>query len=275
MNHPAPTTKTRHGFTLLELSIALGIIGLLVGGIVGFRGYVKNAAVSTMMNESKLLISAFQQFQIQYNNPPGDYCSTDTVCGTQASPTANNAWSGASNGDSNGLIRAGGTAFQLEQYYAFQHLAFAGFIQGRYTGAANGTGGATIGTNIQGSSMDKVAFIFDHPDETSGFVVNATTPNATYFDGQYGNILRIAGLNDNATTVPDQVFLTGDQALAIDLKYDDGMPGTGTIVTPKSSALSGCASNDNPILNSPTAATAAATYVTTTEAKTCYLFVRM
>jgi prepilin-type N-terminal cleavage/methylation domain-containing protein len=248
VNHPTHILKPRHGFSLLELSIALAIIGLLVGGIAGLRTYVKNATITTMMNESKLLISAFNQFQTRYNNPPGDY------------NTASLSWTGAGDGDGNGLIRATGTAPGnfLERYYAFEHLALAGFIQGRYTGAVNGTGGATIGVNVQGTSMDKVAFLFDHPDALDGFV----SADALYFDGQYGNILRIAGLNDNAATIPDQAFLTGKQALNLDEKYDDAMPGTGMIVTPKTAALPAC--------------TASATvYTTTTDAKTCYLFVRM
>lgn len=254
--------KSRRGFSLLELSIALAIIGLLVGSVASLRSYVRNAAVTSMMNESKLLIDAYHQFQSRYNNPPGDHCATATTCGTSATPTASIIWPTAFNGDGNGLIRAATTAFENERYYAFQHLALAGLIQGRYTGAANGSGGATIGENVQGSSMDKVAFMFDHPDERDGFVIHATTPNALYFDGQYGNILRIAGLFDNATTIPGQPFLTGKQALNLDEKYDDGIPSTGMIVTPKTSALTACTTD-------------ATTYTTTTDAKTCYLFVRI
>jgi len=258
VTHPIHAPKPRHGFTLLELSIALAIIGLLVGGIAGLRTYMRNATITTMMNESKLLISAFQQFQTRYNSPAGDFCSTATICGTSATQTANTVWPTANNGDGNGLIRAAASSFDRERYYAFQHLALGGFIQGRYTGDVNGTGGATIGTNVQGSTMEKVAFLFDHPDAQDGFV----SGDALYFDGQYGNILRIAGLNDNATTIPNQAFLTGKQALNLDEKYDDSMPGTGNIVTPKTSALTACTSS-------------ATAYTTTTDDKTCYLFVRM
>ncbi len=266
MPHPAHLPPRRAAFTLIELSIVLVIIGLLVGGLAGLRSYTRNAQLTTVMNESKILIAAYNQFLTRYNAPPGDYAS------------ASAAWSAAANGDGNGLIRATGTAPGnfLERYYAFEHLALGGFIQGRYTGDTNGgTDQAAIGVNVQGSSMDKVAFLFDHPDETSGFVVHATVANALYFDGMYPNILRIAGLNDNATSIPDVPFLTGKQALQIDEKFDDGMPGTGGIITPKSAGLAGCASNNNHLLNLPTAATPAATYVTTSDTKTCYLFVRI
>lgn len=65
--HPAP----QRAFTLVELAIVLVIIGLLVGGIAGFRTYTTNARISTMMNEGKILISAFNQFQTRYGAPRG------------------------------------------------------------------------------------------------------------------------------------------------------------------------------------------------------------
>ncbi len=253
MPHPSPCRYAR-GFTLVELSIVLVIISLLVGALVGLRSYVNNARLSNVMNESKIYINAFNQFQTRYGSPPGDYA------------TASSAWTGAGNGDGNGLIRAATTAVPLERYYAFQHLALAGFISGSYTGAVNGTGGATIGLNVPGSSMDKVSFIFDHPDQQDGILTSA---DSTYFAGTYGNILRIAGLNDNATNIPDQPFLTPKQAYQLDDKFDDGQPGTGNIVTPISTALSNCATT----AVSTTAAYASAT--TYADTKTCYLFVKI
>lgn len=241
-------TSPRQGFSLIELAIVLAVIGLLVGSVVGFSSYSKAARLSTMMNESKLLISAFNQFQTRYGAPPGDMS------------TASGSWTGAGNGNGDGVVA--GTAPQaLERYYAFQHLAFAGFIPGTYTGAVNGAGGATVGLNVVGASVDKSAFIFDHPSALDGLV----SGDSLYFDGVYGNILRVAGLNDNATSIPDQPMLTGKEALQIDLKFDDGQPGQGNILTPKSSALANCASSD----------LISATYVTGGDTKTCYFFLRM
>ena len=251
--HTSPTNAHRHGFTLAELSIVLVIIGLLVGSIVALRSYTTNARLTNMMNESKFYISAFNQFQTRYNAPPGDYNN------------ATSTWSGTNNGDGNGLIRAGTVAAPLERYYAFQHLALGGFIQGTYSGAVNGNGGASIGLNVPGSSVDKVAFMFDHPDETDGIVNNATTANTVYFDGTYGNILVVAGLNDNSAGTPSVTFLTGKQAYQIDSKFDDGMPGLGNVLAPKQSTLANCASGN----------TTAATYTTTGTAAVCYLFIKM
>lgn len=241
--------NSRLAFTLVELSIVLVIIGLLLGGVLAFQSYSNNARIATMMNESKILISAFSQFQTRYGTPPGDMS------------TASTSWTGAGNGDGNGIIRAGAVLAPLERYYAFQHLALAGYIQGTYTGAVNANGGATAGVNVVGSSIDQSAFIFDHPDAADGLV----SGDSLYFDGFYGNILRIAGLNGNSNTIPALGMLTPKDALTLDLKYDDGQPGLGNIKTPKASALANCASSD----------ATTATYVTTNENKTCYFFFNM
>jgi prepilin-type N-terminal cleavage/methylation domain-containing protein len=250
-----PYLSLKHqAFSLLELAIALIIIGLLIGAIAGLHSYTRNARITTMMSEGQVLISAFNQFQTRYKAPPGDFIN------------ANGVWPGAGNGDGNGLIRATGAApgNRDEWFYTFQHLGLSGFIQGSYTGATTGGPGtysAKIGTNVPGTSIDKSAFLFDHPDATDGFV----SGDPLYFDGTYGNLLRVAGLNDNATSIPDQPFISGKQALQIDDKYDDGKPGLGNIMAPKASALANCASSD----------IATAAYLATSDDTTCYLFIKM
>lgn len=252
----------RSGFTLVEVSIVLVIIALLVGGLAGLRTYTRNAAITTVMNEGKIYIAAFNQFQTRYNAPPGDY------------PTANAAWTAAANGDGNGLIRANsvaGTGNRDELFYTFEHLALAGFITGTYTGSTTGGGGtyyAGIGANVPGASIEKVAFLFDHPDYEDGMPDGFISGGASalFFDGQYSNSLRIAGLNDADTDIPTRGFLAPKQALQLDEKYDDGKPGTGMVVTPKSSGVADCADND-------TASTAV--YETDKDNKNCWILVKI
>jgi prepilin-type N-terminal cleavage/methylation domain-containing protein len=257
-------TAARAGFTLVELSIVLVIIALLVGGIAGLRTYTRNAAITSVMNEGKIFITAFNQFQTRYNAPPGDY------------PAANAAWTAAANGDGNGLVRAtsvAGTGNRDELFFTFEHLALAGFISGTYTGATVGGVGtyhARIGTNVPATSMEKVAFLFDHPDyddgTPDGFIVDATDAHPLFFEGQYPNSLRIAALYDADTDIPARGFITPKQALQLDEKYDDGRPGTGMVVAPKSSGVTDCADNDT---------ASSAVYETDKDAKTCWVLVKI
>ncbi|MFZ4541008.1 MAG: type II secretion system protein, partial [Rickettsiales bacterium] len=185
MPHNPLLTPARHGFTLVEMSIVLAIIGVLMGGMLSLQNYTRNAKIKTVMNESKAMISAYNQFQTQYSAIPGDYIA------------ASNAWTGAGNGDGNGVIRATGTnpGNRNEYFYSFQHLSRSGFIAGAYTGTTSGGGGtyyARIGINVPGNAMERGAFLFDHPDVLDGFA----TADIYYFDGNYGNVLRIASLSD-------------------------------------------------------------------------------
>ena len=91
-------SHTKLGFSLVELSIVLVIIGILVGGIAGLQSYTENARIRNVITEGKVFISAFNQFQTRYKAPPGDFINASGV------------WASASPGDGNGLIRATGSA---------------------------------------------------------------------------------------------------------------------------------------------------------------------
>ncbi len=70
------STRQAHkrGFTLVELSIVLVVIGLLVGGVLVGQSMIKNARLQSFMNDLASYNSAATTFQIKYDCVPGD-CS--------------------------------------------------------------------------------------------------------------------------------------------------------------------------------------------------------
>ena len=265
--------RKNSGFTLLEMSIVLAIIGLLVGGILAGKTFATNSRLNAMVGESRSYINALSQFNDQYKAIPGYFSTASAWWPDFKNSTGFNGGIGADNGDGNGLIRAGAlttTIGNAELFGAFEHLALVGLIPGSYTGATTGPGTAvaTIGTNIPKSVIENVGYVFNHPDATDGNV----SGDAVYFDGKYGHVLIVAGAT--AGGMPSTPFLKPAQALQIDDKYDDGAPGTGWITTSKpatSPNTTECASSS---VNTPGLPTTAV-YNVSLSTKLCYLIMNI
>jgi prepilin-type N-terminal cleavage/methylation domain-containing protein len=66
---------TKKGFTLVELSIALVIIGLLLGGVLVAQNLIRSATVKTMIQDIERIESSIHLFKSRYKCLPGD-CAT-------------------------------------------------------------------------------------------------------------------------------------------------------------------------------------------------------
>src|SRR3954463_15618522 len=60
------------GFTLIELSIVLVIIGLIVGGILVGQDLIKAAEIRATVGQIEKYNSAVNTFRTKYNGIPGD-----------------------------------------------------------------------------------------------------------------------------------------------------------------------------------------------------------
>lgn len=233
----------KRGFTLLEMSIVIVIIGLIAGGIVAGQSFIRSSQLTTLVNDGKLYQRAFGMFEDAYAAPPGDF------------RTATSVWpSAAGNGNGDGRIYGAVGGTQGEMFLAWQHLQMGGFITGNYTGVAGSLGilNCVPGSNAPTTSMDRVGMQFQ----------DLSTPEytgATYFDGFYYRPLMI-GLATSLNALCWAVFLPPKDMLTIDSKYDDGLPGMGSIRSLKSDTS--CVSGTDP---------ATATYITSTKSQQCRL----
>lgn len=62
----------RHGFSLVELSIVLVILGLLTGGILAGQSLIRAAELRSVASEHQRYVTATKSFQDKYFSVPGD-----------------------------------------------------------------------------------------------------------------------------------------------------------------------------------------------------------
>jgi prepilin-type N-terminal cleavage/methylation domain-containing protein len=205
--------KQQAGFTLVELSVVLIILSLLVGGILGGQNLIAAAKLRSVGEEFKQYQAAAETFKEIYNAVPGDMIN------------ATDYWTDATNGNGDSRIDFGSVANGTGEVWSFwQQLAFAGLIEGQYTGRA-GPGSrmhTIVGENIPGSGYDGGGWTVSHSEE-AGWAWTAM-----WYEVQLLNVFLIG-----ASAAPDDHrdgLLTPKEAWNIDTKYDDGIPSSGLII---------------------------------------------
>jgi prepilin-type N-terminal cleavage/methylation domain-containing protein len=110
-----------HGFTLIELSLVLVIIGLLIGSILFGKDLIQAAQARAAVRDFESYKTTFQTFKNKYNCIPGDCKNATDFFGTQGG--------GLANGDGNDQI-----GWSTEASYAFWEMDLAGFLSVKSNG---------------------------------------------------------------------------------------------------------------------------------------------
>ena len=80
----------RTGFTIVELTIALVVIGIMLSGILKGQELINGSKIRAIVDRQNSLIFAWSQFVARYGAHPGDYAGTDIPYATP-SPTGGNS----------------------------------------------------------------------------------------------------------------------------------------------------------------------------------------
>lgn len=221
----------RSGFSLVELSIVLVILGLLTGGILTGQSLIRAAELRSSITSVQKYQTAVMTFRDKYFALPGDMPNAVDFWGAAAGGTARGvdstcfALTTAStdkttcNGNGDGNID-----LTVENFRAWQHLANAGLVEGTYTGVADPAGAnlAIPGKNVPELKMATVGATLFH----SGKYNN---DSGSWFKHEAGNLFSIGkAYTSNETRIG---FMLPEEAWNIDKKIDDGKPALGFMMS--------------------------------------------
>lgn len=187
--------KKQAGFSLIESSIVLVIMGFLIGGVLKGKELIESARlkrVISQFNEYRLATSAFLD---KYDALPGDFNKASTLIKQ-----------GLKNGNGNGIVDGSGLVSGSEALNFWTHLAAAGLM-----GSPGPEGKENVGEFGKGAPESSIGGGFtveNNPHGLSGlwFILGKK-------EGDHGN----GGL------------LTPSQAQGIDKKIDNGYPTSGKV----------------------------------------------
>jgi prepilin-type N-terminal cleavage/methylation domain-containing protein len=220
----------KHGFTLIELSIVLVIIGLIVGGVLVGQDLIRAAEIRATVGQKEKFDAAAVAFKLKYGALPGDIQPATAGAFGLFQLTGNCGGTCTVNRFGDGKINRSYTGVNSvwESFAFWRHLSEANLIEGKYgsdvTNPINATNGWATAT-------------------PSGYL-KLFSPEAKIGGGKY------FGLNESYRYVIDggmtwyytkfaadysingqgSDYSTPIIAQAIDSKIDDGKPNTGNVV---------------------------------------------
>ncbi len=207
----------QQGFTLVELSIVLVIIGLIVSGILVGQDMIRAAEIRSTVSQIESYNTAVNTFRDKYRNIPGDMLSTDaTNFGFLGGRVG-----GVGDGDGNRLVQAGSTpADQMKLGFEtglfWRDLSKASLIGNDFVTAANSLSPAVNAAQVKAwlpeASIGRGHYFTIHSESGRNF-----------FSISQVNGAAAGGIYTLATAMTPQT------AFNIDDKIDDGNPLSGIV----------------------------------------------
>lgn len=214
----------RKGFSLVELSIVLVILGLLTGGILAGQSLIRAAELRSASTEYQRYTAAIYAFRDRYMAFPGDMPNATKFWGEAAAGAACATTQGTGtqtcNGNGNGLMG--------ERWRAWQHLANAGLIEGTYIGTDPESG-------YQVGEWQGVDNVNPKSKISRGrWAIGASTSNVVplyefLFINYDGNVLFLGTPMMTEYPILRDNIVRPEEAWGIDMKMDDGLAISGNV----------------------------------------------
>ncbi len=216
------------GFTLVELSIVLVIIGLLVGGVLVGRDLINAAGIRAQISQFEKYNTAANTFKIKYGYLPGDIKEPDA---SSSGFSARGAYTGEGDGDgmimgifanaassADGNHNLSGEAGLFWRDLSTANLIDNSFVTATATAIPNFSTTSTLSLYLPQTKLNGQAYLYVNGAKGSNYL------------GMTGIKNVLNGSIDYFIT-PNTPAFTVEQAYAIDTKIDDGAPGSGSVVT--------------------------------------------
>lgn len=251
-------TRSRSGFTLIELSIVLVILAIAAGGILIGVEILRAARIRSVLNENEVYTQSLRTFKDRYKFYPGDFPGARRLWGELDADEADciiteseRGSTATCDGNGDGVIGGIGTgsyatnsAQLYEMFRAWQHLANAELLTGYFTGVPYASAAVTAYASAP------------LRDENSAAVFGQNAPQSAFRTGTGWNIGTVWGLYNSCNNDPGEgldgnvlVFashasgetfsigmsdgaenlLTPQEAKSIDTKVDDDLPSSGNL----------------------------------------------
>ena len=204
------------GFTLVEIAVVLILIGLLLGGVLKGQQLISSARVRNMADQNAAIQAAYYGFLDRYRQVPGDM-PPDLACsalGSQTDPDCGGAPS--IGGDQNGRIDQWREAGAL-----WAHLAQARLLSGSYQGDTPTPDRYATGVltgQVPGNAFRQPVLLGFTDDYDDGGAASGSTVRLAYVFGS---------------------GVTPSLLRELDVKLDDGKPGSGLVRAAASAAKNG------------------------------------
>lgn len=234
----------RAGFTLIEMSIVLVIIGLIVGGILTGQELIASATIRAQISQITRYNTAVRTFQNKYGYLPGDIPNPPASSfgfSTRGAAPGQGDGNGIIEGDYNGTNAKGAYPGTGEIAIFWSDLSIAGLIDAGIQnydalGANYPSAYHNPGMIITLSTTPSVYQWLPQAKLGNGNFVYVLSNNSTNMFG-VSAVISIRDYMDSAANPG----ITVQQAYNIDSKIDDGLPlgGTVTVCYNNSSLYSG------------------------------------
>lgn len=210
--HNTANPPIQAGFSLVELSIVLVILGLLVAGITAGSALIKNAELRAVTAELNKFNTNINAFRTSFEYFPGDIPNADEFW---ASPACDGASAAEMDGNNNGRIEFLNVGGRNESFMAWCHLALANLASGPFDGNPASEDTPVANEEVPGSRVEGGIYMLGYGAH------GLTSANVLVLGGTTGVNM------DNTLTLSG--VLTPRDARNIDAKIDDASPTAGIV----------------------------------------------